>query len=78
MNSIDVHSIRELVFQAVSLAQGPAELARIAGLPRSTVASWLRRGGGMTLKSAIQLKRALVCLKRRKRRLAQYSEVTKP
>jgi len=78
MSSLDVHSIRALVLQAVAFADGPTELARIAGLPRSTVASWLRRGGGMTLKSAIRLKRALVRLKRRKRRLAQFSEVTKP
>jgi hypothetical protein len=77
MVNISSNSIKDMVVQAVAYAHSLAELARIAGLPRSTVVSWLRRGGGMTLKSAIRLKRALATLKRRNRRFAHLSEVSK-
>lgn len=75
MDYISEKSASDLVKLGVAMAQTPGELAKVAGLPRSTVESWVRRGGGMTHRSAVLLKVALAKLRRRQTRLKRLSEV---
>lgn len=75
MDYMSEKSASDLVKQGVAMAQTPGELAKVAGLPRSTVESWVRRGGGMTHRSAVLLKVALAKLRRRQTRLKRLSEV---
>lgn len=75
MDFVMEKSASDLVKLGVALARTPGELAKVAGLPRSTVESWVRRGGGMTHRSAVLLKVALAKLRRRQTRLRRLSEV---
>jgi hypothetical protein len=75
MDYVKEKSAFDLVKQGVALALTLGELAKVAGLPRSTVESWIRRGGGMTHRSAVLLMAALVKLRRRQTRLNRLTGV---
>ena len=75
MDYVMEKSASDLVKQGVALAHTPGELAKASGLPRSTVESWVRRGGGMTYRSAVLLKAALAKLRKRKTRLNRLTGV---
>jgi len=75
MDFVKEKSASDLVKQGVALALTPGELAKVAGLPRSTVESWIRRGGGMTYRSAVLLKVGLAKLRRKQTRLKRLTGV---
>jgi DNA-binding transcriptional regulator YdaS (Cro superfamily) len=55
----------EALDEAIALAGSKSELARLAGVPRTTVQGWVSSSGRMSLEGALCLRAALKVLRKR-------------